>query len=384
MLAITSLAAAYVGIAESPDHSARTQDSAAVKQTITTTTASSSTTTTPLPTTTPVTAPSPGPPGAPTATWSNLIDGLNLDPAVVACPSVDMCVFTGGTPIPGTFGRYEQAVSVSTGPFSPGSTVTGRLTPLPTGTGHQVYVSCPSTTLCVLSTYGAIYASTSPLTGAWIQQVTIPTDDSFAGVSCPTMNFCAVVTRGGDVMVSDAPSDGPGAWTRSMVTRAGELLSISCPTSQFCVAGGIVVPGGIDGWVEVSENPGGGAAAWTGGSPPAPPSAEGPGQFAAYATCVTSSFCTASSSPLLVSTDPAAGPSAWQQVSTNFAVSPAVTWCQPGGKCAVSGVGTYDTSDAGTAVAGVPWPGVSCVTTSFCISVDATSNDQIQVGGIQD
>jgi hypothetical protein len=310
-----------------------------------------------------------------------MVDGLKIDPAVVDCPSTDLCVFTGGTPIPGSVGRYEQAVSVSSGPFRPGSTITGHLTPLPTGDGNQVYVSCPSTTLCVLSTGKAIYASTSPASGAWVQQVVTTNDqDSFAGVSCPSTTFCAVVMRDGKVELSENPAGGSIAWSSSEVTSTSTLLTISCVVSRLCVTGGLGIDG-TTGWIGVSQDPGGGPAAWTGGELPDPTLAEGSGEFLVAVTCLAASFCTASSGGLLVSTDPVAGLSAWRRVSTSNMVSPGVAWCEVGGMCSVSALGTYQTTSSGAAVAGIPWPGVSCVSTSFCISVDASDNYQIQVGG---
>jgi hypothetical protein len=333
-------------------------------------------------TTTSTIAPPPAPGSNPPVTWSAMVDGLNMDPAVVDCPSMDLCVFTGGTPIPGTVGRYEQAVSVSTGPFRPGSTVSGHLTPLPTGNGAQVYVSCPSTTLCVLSTSTAIYASTSPTSGIWVQQLVAPNgQEVFAGVSCSSLTFCAVVTRNGKVVLSEDPAGGPSAWSSSTVSSSSVLLTISCLVTRLCVAGGLGVDG-TTGWVGVSQDPGGGPAAWSSGDLPQPTLAQGPGQFLVAVTCLTTSFCTASSGGLLVTTDPAAGPSAWQRVSASGVVPPSVAWCEAGGVCTVSGVGTYRTAGSGVASVGIPWPGVSCVTTSFCISVDASNNYQIQVGSV--
>ncbi len=378
VLATLGLLAAVLGVAQS---TAPQREAAPVISPPTTTSPSIPSTSTTTPPTTTTSSSPPGTDGTAGMTWYNLVNGLNMDAAVVDCPTTTLCVFTGGTPIPGTFGRYEQAVAVSTGPFGPGSAVVGHLTLLPTAQNEPAYVSCPSATLCVLSTFGAIFTSTSPLSGQWVQQVVATAPDSFAGVSCPTVTFCAVAVRDGKVELTRDPTGGSGAWSTAIVTPTAQLtLSISCLADGVCAMGGL----GLDsttGWLAVSQTPGGGPGAWSGGDLPAPGLAEHSGAFLTTVACLTPSFCTAQSDGVLVTTDPAGGPSAWRRVSTG-PVPPGVAWCETNGKCSVSSLGTFQTAGSTTGVAGFPWPGVSCVSRSFCISVDATSNRQVQVGGV--
>jgi hypothetical protein len=241
----------------------------------------------------------------PAPMWRTLVNHLNMAPDLVDCPSSTMCVFTGSTPATAPMTnqysspRYQDAVSVSTGPFTPGSAITGKLTTISTGSGHWMYPSCPSTTLCVLATYGAVYASTDPVAGSWTSEVTAPSNsnDSFSDISCPTVTFCAVATRGGAVYVSHSPTGGPSTWVRAQVTPTPVqyLLSISCPSPEMCVAGG-VGPDQVSSWIGASMDPGSETPRWTGAVVPYPPSrrAQGPGEWAVGELgCPTTSFCVA-------------------------------------------------------------------------------------------
>ena len=86
---------------------------------------------------------------------------------------------------------------------------------------------------------------------------------------------------------------------------------------------------------------------------------------------------------LLVSVNPAGGPTAWRLVPAAHQRR-GVAHCAANGTCVVSGVGTIQSvaGAPGPGLAGIPQFAVSCVTVSFCVSVDATTNDQIEVGGI--
>jgi hypothetical protein len=55
---------------------------------------------------------------------------------------------------------------------------------------------------------------------------------NMTSVSCPTSSFCAAVTFGGEVVIYDGSS-----WSSPEgVDAAGALNSVSCPTASFCVA----------------------------------------------------------------------------------------------------------------------------------------------------
>lgn len=380
ILVVGVCAATGVGIAQSQDHGSIPKQSRSSETTTVPTTSADSTVTT-APPTTASKAPSNVVSGAPTATWSSLADGLHLDPSVVDCPSAQLCVFTGDTPNPANPGHFEAAIAVSTGPFHPGGTVSGHLTALPNVTQAQLYVSCPATTLCVLSTPSAIYTSTDPSSGTWVQQVTVA-DQSLGGISCPSASFCAVVTHGGDVLVSRNPTGGSSAWSRSTVSSDAGLWTISCPTSDLCVAGGLLDAGSVYGWVGVSTDPGGGPSTWNGGRSPSPDFAQGPNEYNTLVNCVTTSFCVASSMGLLVTTNPSSGPSGWTRMSVaGPPLVPGIAWCKSTGDCFVSGVGHFATSGTQPGAVGFPWPSVSCVSAAFCLSVDVTGSNQIEIGG---
>jgi hypothetical protein len=357
LLLVVTVAAAVVGIANAPSAESIAHHPA------------STATTTPT-----------GPAKAPAVAWSRLVDGLNLDPAVVSCPSTTLCVFTGGTPAP--TGGFEQGVSVSTGPFVSGARVTGRLTALP-GLNVQSYVSCPTTALCVLSTAAALYATTSPVTGPWVRQLSAPTGDNFAAVSCASTSFCAVVTEGGDVLTSTDPMGGPAAWARTPVAEgSASLLAISCPTPQLCVVGG-EYKDGLSGWIGASTSPRGGSSSWSGAVLPHPAFAQGPAQYAVTSiSCPTTAFCMTDAGELRVSVDPSFSHAEWRPVSVADQVR-RVAHCGASGSCVVSGVGIVQSMAGapGSGLASVPQYAVSCVTVSFCVSVDSTTNYEIEVGG---
>src|SRR5919205_631452 len=56
-------------------------------------------------------------------------------------------------------------------------------------------------------------------------------------ISCPTDNFCAAVGSGGNVLTSDEPEGGAEAWTLTPIAGAAELTAVSCASASFCAAG---------------------------------------------------------------------------------------------------------------------------------------------------
>jgi hypothetical protein len=73
----------------------------------------------------------------------------------------------------------------------------------------------------------------------------------FGSVSCPSSGFCVVGGLSDSVWVSNDPTGGSGAWTKTRVIPSGTeaMTSLSCPSSRFCV--------GVDGGdgVHVYTNP---------------------------------------------------------------------------------------------------------------------------------
>ncbi len=319
------------------------------------------------------TSTSSAPRSTPTEVWANMANHLNIDPDVVSCPTTGLCLFTGSTPGP-TPGRNEQAVAASTGPFTPGARVTGRITMAFPGVNTPLYVSCPSATLCVLSTPSALYATRAPLSGPWILQRPSQSDEGFQGISCPSPTFCAAATGHG-VVVSTSPMGGPSAWLATDLSEAGGGIgTISCPTSHECVAGGSGIGGDcLGGLILTSADPAGGASTWIGGPTTHSNLAQHCGQYGIDGlSCPTTSFCVAHvvAGDPLVATDPTGGISAWNSVPSSWAIQGA-TWCDAKGTCRVSGSGTFQSAPGapGPRVAGLPQFLVSCPSVSLCVSV---------------
>jgi hypothetical protein len=122
-------------------------------------------------------------------------------------------------------------------------------------------IACPGAGLCVAGDGVGVVTSTDPAggAGAWTPTsfaglvAASPFGGNVSGVSCPGVRFCAVIDRGGDVLVSSDPTGGPSAWTATK-PFAG-LQRISCPTAHLCV--------GISGvGIESSTDPTGGPRHW--------------------------------------------------------------------------------------------------------------------------
>jgi hypothetical protein len=99
-------------------------------------------------------------------------------------------------------------------------------------------------------------------------------------------------------------------------------------------------------------------------------------------SCPTAAFCIAAvvAGAPLVSTDPAGGVQTWKEAA-NETNSLGFATCTAAGQCAVSGVGTFQTRAAapGPGIVGFPLPGVSCISTSFCVTV---TDSQLAVGKV--
>jgi peptidylprolyl isomerase len=338
------------------------------------------------------------PPGAPAVYWSAMANDLGLFPDTVACPSTTLCVFAGATT--GTGPGTNLTVSASTGPFVPGRTITGHLIVFSqpgnpaVGTGPQL--SCPSITMCMLLTPTGIYATASPLTGPWVLEFAAPPGDDLASLSCATATFCAAIvsipdvvqgSAASDVLITTRPLGGQSTWSsRQVIDGDYEVSTISCSSPEFCVAGGGY--GETGSWIATSSDPTGGSSAWTGGPIASPEGAVHSGEYLVVDLgCPTSTLCVGDlvDNQLEVSADPAGGPQTWHIVSGTYQAD-GVAWCKAGGRCVVSDVGTFP-SDGGAPgqVVGDSPTLVSCVTVSFCVSVDESSSPpSLEVGRVTD
>jgi hypothetical protein len=387
LLLVATVAAAVTSVTTARPRSSPVAHSSAVRSPAATTMPVASTSTT-----TSTTPPSSLPDSAPVE-WLGMTNDLELNPDSVACPSTTLCVFTGSATQ--FVGQQERAYAVSTGPFVPGAKITGHLTDLPQDDSEEDtdgpwYVVCPSSTACLMSSPDAIFATTSPRTGPWVTELTAPAGEGFGDISCAGTTFCAVLL-GNDILISRNPLGGEGTWsTTGLMDGASDeegVGALSCPSPQFCVAGGSA--GETGGFIEESTDPGGGPGAWSGGDLTDPPYAQHSGEYSITdVSCPTVAFCVASQlgAPLLVSTNPTGGPATWAPApladdvdSTN----PGVASCGADGSCVVSGVGVFASlaGAAGPGFTGHPQMAVSCVSASFCISIDSVNTGHFEVGG---
>lgn len=320
-----------------------------------------------------------GSPGLPALAWSSMANGLGMSSEDVSCASENLCVFAGEVTPPQP-GQQIPAVAVTTGPFTPHSSVVGTTTTFPpSSSASYSYVACAGPALCVLSSVDGVYVTTDPTAAHWTLEVAPSPAYNFGQVSCPTVSFCAVATGSG-VLVSASPSSGSSAWAYIEVGPLGQ--AISCPSPKLCVAGGYG-DATIGGWIGTSTNPLV-AASWHGGPTPHPQFAQHSGQYGVTGiSCPTTSFCVAavSAGEPLISTDPAGGVGTWTMAANGLAGDPGFATCSPAGQCSVSGVGTFHASagGSGSGIVGYPLPGVSCVSTSFCVTA---SPDLLAVGTV--
>jgi len=353
----------------------------------------------------PVTTPLPtAPAGAPAVLWSAMTNGLQLSAETVACPSTTLCVFAGD---PTASGATTLAVAASTGPFTPGGRITGHLIDIPqpadpnVGSYAGAHLSCPSVALCVLLTPLGVYATTSPLTGPWVPELTVAEPgDRLRGISCPDVDFCAAVlahipdansTNPGnatsDVLISTQPLGGATTWSRTEITPEIDnvaLSTIACPSPRLCVVGGGY--GEVGSWVETSSDPTGGSSAWSGGAIDQSIGASGPAQYALIDLgCPTSGFCVGflGDQQVEVSDDPAGGFQTWQLVPGRYEVD-GVAWCTAKRECAVADAGTFPSTKAvsGRVVGDSPLV-ESCVSLAFCVSIDQSElTSTLEVGRV--
>ncbi len=208
----------------------------------------------------------------------------------------------------------------------------------------------------------AVYATTSPLTGPWVPELSVTGPDRLRGISCPAINFCAMVLSDisdatsadpgnatSDVLTSTQPLGGATTWSRTEITQESDnvaLSTIACPSSRLCVAGGGY--GEVGSWIETSSDPMGGSSAWSGGAIDQSIGASGPGQYALIDLgCPTSGFCVGFlvDQEVEVSDDPAGGFQTWRMVPGRYEVD-GVAWCTAQRECAVADAATFPSTTA--------------------------------------
>ena len=191
-------------------------------------------------------------------------------------------------------------------------------------------VSCPSESLCVaVGGLNTLAFSQAPTAGAAKWHVVNPSYPIGPGktcvegephcyepggrlnaISCASQNFCVAVTYEGFIYVSTDPAGGAAAWSPTVVNEGHgntHLTAVSCPSPSFCAA----VSGGYhaSGKVLTSTNPTAGQWQVTqlGGS-----------LDLRGVSCGTPSLCVAVAREgrIFVSTNPTGGASAWTEAGT--------------------------------------------------------------------
>jgi hypothetical protein len=266
-------------------------------------------------------------------------------------------------------------------------------------------VSCPTESLCVaVGALDTVAVSQSPTGGAATWHVVNPTGavepgkncseegapgppvpcsnylgGGLRGVSCASPDLCVAVGFEGAVDVSDDPTGGAGAWsmTNANVAHGGatHLTGVSCPSTSFCVAVAGQGSGGSAGKVLTSTDPTAGQWQVT--------------QLASSldfrgVSCGTPSLCVAVAREgrILVSSDPTGGPSAWKEAGIPGGPGDLEgVDCNSAPLCAAgNATGNILTSTDPTSP-GAVWSeakaggpvlitGVSCPTASGCVAVD--------------
>lgn len=277
--------------------------------------------------------------------WSTVhVDGGNALVAV-SCASASFCAAVD---------QYRYVVGSTDPTVGAASWVNAS-----TGDYGMAALSCPSASLCVaVDGQAQIATSTDPLAGsAWhVAGGVFPSGGTSqftvgSGVSCPSASFCAAVAYTescggmpyfcyqnppGYVAVTDDPSGGAGAWTSTILPSVAPT-SISCPTVSLCVLGD------YSGDVVASANPTAGSGAWSTAR------IDDQGSPLVGVSCPAATLCVAvdTGGNAFVSTNPTGGLDAWKR-----------THLTP------------------TGPDGYPYPltGVSCGGRSLCVAVDANGN----------
>ncbi|MGD0197593.1 MAG: hypothetical protein ABSC56_06775 [Solirubrobacteraceae bacterium] len=149
----------------------------------------------------------------------------------VSCPSTSLCVAAGGL----------GYLYVSTDPASATSSWTQvSITGGNSWAGVNVPISCPTSSFCVAvnKTTGDAYVSTDPATlspSAWAAHSVGASAGTIEGVSCASTTICVVATYGGGAYIS---TSGGTSWSAVTALATKYLGSVSCPASSFCVLTG--------------------------------------------------------------------------------------------------------------------------------------------------
>jgi hypothetical protein len=254
----------------------------------------------------------------------------------ISCPTESLCVAVGSqntlivSQAP-TGGIGEWRVLHPLPPIGPGKTcAVGEPDCYPPKSSLRS-VSCPSPEFCVVVSYdGFVYASADPGAGAaaWSSFLLPERQANMhpTSVSCPTESLCVAVTGGyraaGRVLTSTDPLS--GTWQVTQLASPLDLRGVSCGTPSLCVAVA------REGRIFVSTEPTGGASAWHQvGTPGGPGDLEG-------VDCVSSLLCAAGNltGNVLTSTDPGGLATSWREANAGGSVQITDVSCPTADRCA--------------------------------------------------
>ena len=163
-------------------------------------------------------------------------------------------------------------VFTSTDPANGAWSLTGPLD-VPNTSSVLVFhaISCPSSSLCVaVDDQGDVVWSTDPTggSGAW-HIVNVPNQGGWWAIDCASTSFCVIGGQNGKIAVSTNPTGASNAWSVAFVDQSvawtdpatgvdyyPRITTVTCPTTTFCAIGDLL------GEILASDNPGGGAGAW--------------------------------------------------------------------------------------------------------------------------
>ena len=243
-------------------------------------------------------------------------------------------------------------------------------------------MSCVSTSLCIVGSFGKIVTSIDPTdaaTAKWTIKGILPERDTIVGMSCPSTLLCVGVDDQGDTVTSTDPGDGPTAtWSTEFgadTTKnvANTLTSISCPSTSLCVA--VDENGNV---MSTTDPRDGATAVWT------VDNVDGTG-FISDVSCASSSLCVAvdREGNVLASTDPGDGASAtWTLTDADGSTRLNAIYCFPSGASCIAGDesgNTLTSTDPGSMTP--TWTPesvdgknglkqISCSSTSVCVAID--------------
>lgn len=334
--------------------------------------------------------------------------------SAISCPSISLCVATDSagdvvtsTEPAGGAGSWQVAhIDTHATP-----------TKYPNGAAYLDAISCPSVSMCVaFDDAGYVFWSTNLEGGAvtWSSAKISDAYSAVGAVSCPTVSLCVAVGHGGEALIATDPTGGAAAWSAVKLDTAPcpvngytchyeecrvdecptghYMTAISCPSVSLCVAGD------ENGNLSYTEDPIGGASAWSTayvdrntqghGGETSPVEIKG-------VACPSVSLCLVkdSSDGVIVSQSPTGGPSAWRSAngltpyrSTFGELGKSVVACPSVSRCVsvseTEAATAYVTDDplhgpiwtASQIDAGHSLTGLACPSETTCVAVDNAGN----------